>query len=73
MGKQVAVLAWALENMSEQEVEDLLSDRDPVNPQWMNKADHQRVRFYQAAQRRRQEGSDAEEIEKAIGSLVHAS
>ena len=73
MGKQVAVLAWALENMSEQEVEELLFDRDPVNPQWVNKADHQRVRFYQAAQRRRQEGSDAEEIEKAIGSLVHAS
>ena len=73
MGKQVAVLAWALENMSEQEVEELLSDRDPVNPQWVNKADHQRVRFYQAAQRRRQEGGDAEEIEEAIGSLVHAS
>ena len=73
MGKQVAVLAWALENMSADEVEGLLSDREPANPQWEEKADHQRVRWYQAAQRRRKEDEDAAAIEEAIGSLVHAS
>ena len=73
MGKQVAVLAWALENMSEVEVESLLKDRDPINPQWAQKADHQRVRWYQAAQLRRKESPDATAIETAIGTLVHAS
>ena len=73
MGKQVAVLAWALEELDEDRVESLLSDREPANPQWANKADHQRVRWYQAAQILRQESEDAEAIEKAIGELVHAS
>ncbi len=73
MGKQVAVLAWALDNMTAQEVETLLADRDAANPQWANKADHQRVRWYQAAQLRRTDDPSAEDIEKAIGTLVHAS
>ena len=73
MGKQVAVLAWALENMTTEEVETLLADREAANPQWSNKADHQRVRWYQAAQLRRKDDPSAEDIEKAIGTLVHAS
>ena len=73
MGKQVAVLAWALDELDENRVESLLADREPANPQWANKADHQRVRWYQAAQILRQESEDAEAIEKAIGQLVHAS
>jgi arginyl-tRNA synthetase len=73
MGKQVAVLAWALENMSEEEVETLLADREPVNPQWADKADHRRVRWYQAAQRQRKESTEANRIEDEIGALVHAS
>ena len=73
MGKQVAVLAWALENMTTEEVETLLADREAANPQWSNKADHQRVRWYQAAQLRRKDEPSAEDIEKAIGTLVHAS
>ena len=73
MGKQVAVLAWALENMSAGDVEQLLSDREPANPQWANKADHQRVRWYQAAQLLRKESDESESIEKTIGELVHAS
>ena len=73
MGKQVAVLAWALENMTEREVETLLADREPINPQWAEKADHQRVRWYQAAQLRRKNSADSEAIESAIGTLVHAS
>ena len=73
MGKQVAVLAWALENMTIEEVETLLADREAANPQWATKADHQRVRWYQAAQLRRKDDPSAEDIEKAIGTLVHAS
>ena len=73
MGKQVAVLAWALENMSGKEVESLLAEREPVNPQWLEKADHQRVRWYQAAQLLRKESEKSEAIEKTIGELVHAS
>lgn len=73
MGKQVAVLAWALEELDEDRVESLLSEREPANPQWVEKADHQRVRWYQAAQILRQESEDAKAIENAIGELVHAS
>ena len=73
MGKQVAVLAWALENMSGEDVETLLAEREPANPQWVDKADHQRVRWYQAAQLMRKESDQSEAIEKAIGDLVHAS
>ena len=73
MGKQVAVLAWALEKLDKDRVESLLSDREPANPQWVEKADHQRVRWYQAAQILRQESEDAKAIENAIGELVHAS
>ena len=40
MGKQVAVLAWALDNLTETEVEQILSDREPVNEMWENKSDH---------------------------------
>ena len=50
MGKQVAVLAWALANLDAEEVEKILSDRDEINEMWKNKPDHSRVRWYQAAQ-----------------------
>ena len=51
----------------------LLAEREPANPQWVDKADHQRVRWYQAAQLMRKESDQSEAIEKAIGDLVHAS
>ena len=73
MGKQVAVLAWALEHLSAEDVEAQLVGREPVNPSWKGKADHERVRWYQAAQALRQEDAGAEEIEKKIGLMVHAS
>ncbi|MGY8734431.1 MAG: arginine--tRNA ligase [Candidatus Poseidoniales archaeon] len=72
MGKQVAVLAWALANLSKEEVEQTLSGRDGVNPRWSGKADHETVRWYQAAQKLR-EGENAQAIEDEIGRLVHAS
>tara|TARA_X000000368_G_scaffold79183_1_gene59249 strand:+ start:848 stop:2632 length:1785 start_codon:yes stop_codon:yes gene_type:complete len=73
MGKQVAVLAWALENLSAQRVDEILADREPVNPEWQNKPDHMRVRWYQAAQVLRSDDAEKESIEKAIGEMVHAS
>ena len=72
MGKQVGVLAWALENLSKAQVDEILDDEDSVNPRWEGKKDHETVRWYQAAQNlRSQEGS--EDIEAAISKLVHAS
>ena len=73
MGKQVAVLAWALANLDAEEVEKILSDREPVNEMWRNKPDHNRVRWYQAAQVLRGDDSKKHEIEKTIGEMVHAS
>lgn len=73
MGKQVAVLAWALDNLTEKEVEKILSDREPVNEMWENKSDHKRVRWYQAAQVLRSDDNSKEAIEKAIAEMVHAS
>jgi len=72
MGKQVAVLAWALANLSKEQVEQTLAGRDAVNPRWSGKADHETVRWYQAAQKMR-EGENTQAIEDEIGRLVHAS
>ncbi len=73
MGKQVAVLAWALANLKDDDVEEILSDRDPVNDMWKNKPDHTRVRWYQAAQVLRSDDATKDDIEKAIATMVHAS
>jgi arginyl-tRNA synthetase len=72
MGKQVGVLAWALSNLSKQQVDDILDDADSINPRWAGKKDHETVRWYQAAQSLRS-NEGAEDIEEAIGKLVHAS
>ena len=75
MGKQVGVLAWALANLSDDEVNELLSDREPPSERWLTKADHQRVRWYQAAQVLRKDADEDRkaQIENEIGTLVHAS
>ena len=72
MGKQVGVLAWALANLSKDQVDEILNDEDNLNPRWKGKKDHETVRWYQAAQNLRS-GNDSEDIELAIGKLVHAS
>ncbi|MDP6865833.1 MAG: arginine--tRNA ligase [Candidatus Poseidoniaceae archaeon] len=75
MGKQVGVLAWALENLSEEDVNELLAEREPPSERWLDKADHQRVRWYQAAQILRKDAEETRkaQIEREIGELVHAS
>ena len=72
MGKQVGVLAWALDNLTENQVDEILDDSDAVNPKWSDKKDHQTVRWYQAAQQLRATSTD-NSIEEEIGKLVHAS
>mgnify|MGYP001209682261 FL=1 len=71
MGKQVGIMAWALANLSNDDVDRILEGKDGVNPRWKGKTDHETVRWYQAAQLLRADGDDS--IEDAIGKLVHAS
>ena len=73
MGKQVAVLAWALQHLSKEEVDALLADRQEDEGQWEAKTDHQSVRWYQAAQLLRQTSERKDSIEDEIAALVHAS
>ncbi len=50
MGKQVGLLAWALEHLDEDKVSKILAEHDMDEPSnHPHKMDHQRVRFYQAA------------------------
>ncbi len=74
MGKQVAALAWGLENLSQDDVEQILGQIEPIPEIWSQKSDHLRVRCYQAVQRLRANKDErAAEIEQEIGFMVHAS
>ncbi len=64
MGKQVAILAWAHENLDEERVTEL------VGPPQQEKSDHRLVRYYQAANRLMEEDDD---VKQAIGRLVRAT
>ncbi len=70
MGKQVAILAWALANLSSEEVDDALADKAEANSKGTEKADHARVRWYQAAQALR---GQRPEIDQEIAKMVHDS
>lgn len=72
MGKQVGVLAWALSNLSEEQVNKILDTKEGLNEKWSTKKDHIIVRYYQAAQILRKDSVDSN-IEEEIGKLVHAS
>lgn len=71
MGKQVGVMAWALANLTGEDVGRILEDEDGFNPRWKGKSDHETVRWYQAAQQLRSAGDQS--IEDEISKLVHAS
>ena len=71
MGKQVGVMAWALANLTSEDVGRILEDEDGLNPRWEGKSDHETVRWYQAAQQLRSAGDES--IEDEISKLVHAS
>jgi arginyl-tRNA synthetase len=63
MGKQVGVMAWALANLTSEDVDRILEDKDGVNPRWEGKTDHETVRWYQAAQQLRSAGDQSIEDE----------
>ena len=68
MGKQVAVLAY--ENLSKEMVDEILSDRDGMNPKWEGKPDHETVRWYQAAQALRSETNQKLKMQSQNSSMI---
>ena len=72
MGKQVGILAWAIENLTKEDVEKSLKKEgiDNLNPMWQNKEDHVRVRWYQAANILRK---DNQNIESELSEMINKS
>jgi len=71
MGKQVGILAWALENLDDERVNEVLSaagmNEESNHP---DKVDHQRVRNYQAANVLRDSDPN---IDEAVSEMVRLS
>ncbi|CAI8222626.1 MAG: Arginine--tRNA ligase [Methanobacteriota archaeon] len=72
MGKQVGILAWAIENLTKEEIEKALQREgiEELNPMWKNKEDHVRVRWYQAANILRK---DNLKIESELNEMINKS
>jgi len=72
MGKQVGILAWAIKNLTKQDIEKALKKEgiDDLNPMWENKEDHVRVRWYQAANILRK---DNQNIESELSEMINKS
>ncbi len=71
MGKQVGILAWALDNLDEARVSDILTAAEMgEESNYPDKQDHQRVRFYQAANLLKLENPT---VESGVTELVQAS
>ena len=71
MGKQVGILAWALENLDGDRVSEILSAEDMDEaPSHPHKEDHKRVRYYQAANLLKEVDPD---VESGVTKLVQAS
>ena len=72
MGKQVGILCWAIENLSETQVNQILESKDlfEESSQHSQKADHQRVKWYQAANALKTEDSS---IDEGVTTLVQLS
>jgi len=72
MGKQVGILAWAIENLTKEEIEIALQKEgiEELNPMWKNKEDHIRVRWYQAANILRK---DNLKIESELNEMINKS
>ena len=71
MGKQVGILAWSLANLDDDRVSEILAAEDmdemPTHP---HREDHQRVRYYQAANLLKAVDPD---VELGVTKLVQAS
>ncbi len=71
MGKQVGILAWALENLDDDQVAQILNSSGiDENISYPDKEDHQRVRYYQAANLLKDEDNS---VEIGVTKLVQAS
>lgn len=72
MGKQVGMLCWGLENLSEKQVDEILlhSEIDLEQGPHAKKADHNRVRWYQAANLLK---SEDESVDSGVETLVQLS
>ncbi len=72
MGKQVGILAWALDNLDDEKVNEILNHAEMnESSSYPHKEDHRRVRFYQAANLLlKEEGST---VESGVTELVQAS
>jgi arginyl-tRNA synthetase len=71
MGKQVGILAWALDNLDEVRVNEILTAAEMgEESSYPKKQDHQRVRFYQAANLLKSEDPT---VESGVTELVQAS
>ena len=72
MGKQVGILAWALDNLDDEKVNEILNHAGMnESSSYPHKEDHRRVRFYQAANLLlKEEGST---VESGVTELVQAS
>ncbi len=72
MGKQVGILAWAIKNLTHQEVEKILKEEgiEDLNPLWGSKEDHIRVRWYQAVNVLRNSNKN---IEDELSELIKKS
>ena len=85
MGKQVGILAWALDNLDEARVSEILTAAEMgEESNYPDKLDHQRVRFYQAANAlsveqgkqysdRHRWARDQTDVGQAVTELVQAS
>ena len=71
MGKQVGILAWALDNLDEARVTEILTAAEiGGESSYPEKQDYQRVRFYQAANLLKTEDPT---VESGVTELVQAS
>ena len=73
MGKQVGILAWAIANLSSQQVNQIIVDEgreSESSAKWSNKPDHERVLWYQAANLIK---NGDESVDTEVGELVRRS
>ncbi len=72
MGKQVGILAWAIDNLSPEQVSELLESdgRDDESGVWSEKSDHELVRWYQAANLMKNNDTS---VDEEVGDLVRRS
>ena len=72
MGKQVGILSWALENLDAEKVSEVLASagrQDDLGP-WQGKQDHERVRWYQAANIVKENNP---QVDEEVGEMVRLS